>query len=103
MAAMDDMDYADMVEHTPVTTSLIEYREPGRDGELGRLVGACLTDRQADGLSMIYSFYETDHTGRSGLGNYIIADHINRAAAEGLPYVYLGYRMDETTSELQSL
>ncbi|OGS52141.1 MAG: arginyltransferase [Erythrobacter sp. RIFCSPHIGHO2_12_FULL_63_10] len=91
MASMDDMDYADMVEHTPVSTSLIEYREPGRDGEPGRLVGACLTDRQADGLSMIYSFYETDHQTRKGLGNYIIADHISRAAAEGLPYVYLGY------------
>ena len=28
------------------------------DGERGRLVGACLTDQQADGLSMIYSFFD---------------------------------------------
>lgn len=91
MASMDDMDYADMVEHTPVSTSLIEYREPDRDGRPGRLVGACLTDRQDDGLSMIYSFYDPDHIGRSGLGNYIITDHIRRAAEQGLPYVYLGY------------
>src|SRR3546814_11999362 len=80
-----------MGEHTPVSTRLIEYREPCRNGELGRLVGACLTDRQGDGLSMIYSFYDPDHSGRSGLGNYIIADHIRRAAVAGLPYVYLGY------------
>jgi arginine-tRNA-protein transferase len=92
MATMDDVDYADMVEHTPVTTYIIEYREPSADGVTpGKLVGACLTDRQADGLSMIYSFYEPEHTTRSGLGNYIILDHIRRATEMGLPYVYLGY------------
>lgn len=91
MSTMDEMDYADMVEHTPVSSMLIEYREPSVNGEPGRLVGACLTDRQGDGLSMIYSFYDPEHEARSGLGNYIILDHIRRAAAEGLPYVYLGY------------
>ncbi|GIX18972.1 arginyltransferase [Erythrobacter cryptus] len=94
MAAMDELDYADMIEHTPVTTVVTEYREPRADGRPGRLVGACLTDRQSDGLSMIYSFYEPDHPTRSGLGSYIILDHIRRAAAEGLPYVYLGYWVD---------
>ena len=91
MASMDEVDFADMVEHTPVETWMVEYREPTVDGRPGRLVGVCLTDRQGDGLSMIYSFYEPDHTQRSGLGNYIILDHIRRAAEEGLPYVYLGY------------
>ncbi|MBU6267482.1 MAG: arginyltransferase [Sphingomonadales bacterium] len=94
MAAMDEVDFADMVEHTPVTTHVVEYREPSVNGVPGRLVGACLTDRQGDGLSMIYSFYEPDHAGRTGLGNYIILDHIRRAAHEGLPYVYLGYWVD---------
>ncbi|MEP2737039.1 MAG: arginyltransferase [Erythrobacter sp.] len=91
MAAMEDMDYADMVEHTPVTSCVIEYREPTPTGEPGRLVGACLTDRQADGLSMIYSFYDPEHTAREGLGNYIILDHVRRAQADALGYVYLGY------------
>jgi arginine-tRNA-protein transferase len=91
MAAMDEIDYADMVEHTAVSSFIIEYREPSRDGGQGRLVGACLTDRQGDGLSMIYSFYDPEHEARTGLGNYIILDHIRRAAEAGLPYVYLGY------------
>jgi arginine-tRNA-protein transferase len=91
MAAMEDMDYADMVEHTPVTSCVIEYRELAPDGSPGRLVGACLTDRQGDGLSMIYSFYDPEHTAREGLGNYIILDHVRRAQADALPYVYLGY------------
>jgi leucyl-tRNA---protein transferase len=91
MAEMDEFDFADMVEQTPVKSFIIEYREPGEDGIPGRLVGACLTDQQGDGLSMIYSFFDPDHPTRDGLGTYIIADHILRAAKSGLPYVYLGY------------
>ena len=90
MAAMDEIDFADMVEHTSVSSVVIEYREPREDGGPGRLVAACLTDRQGDGLSMIYSFYDPDSE-RAGLGTFVILDHIRRAAAEGLPFVYLGY------------
>lgn len=91
MTEMDEMDFADMVEHTPVESYVIEYREPSDNGRPGRLVGACLTDRQGDGLSMIYSFFDPYHDSRPGLGNYIIMDHILRAHRAGLPYVYLGY------------
>ena len=91
MAAMDEGDYADMVEQSPVTSFVIEYREPTKNGHRGKLVGACITDQQADGLSMIYSFFLADEEERPGLGNYIIMDHILRARAAGLPYVYLGY------------
>ena len=91
MAEMDESDFADMVEHTPVSSYVVEYREPGVGSQPGRLIGACLTDVQGDGLSMIYSFYEPDIEDRAGLGNFIILDHIRRAAAQGLPYVYLGY------------
>jgi arginine-tRNA-protein transferase len=89
MVGMDDIDYADMVEQSPVNSVIVEYREPSATG-IGRLLGACLTDRQADGLSMIYSFFATDEE-RPGLGNFIILDHIARAREAGLPYVYLGY------------
>ncbi|WP_257543635.1 arginyltransferase [Sphingopyxis sp. DBS4] len=91
MADMDEQDFADMVEQTPVDSYMIEYREPTADGSRGRLVGCCLTDRQGDGLSMIYSFFDANHPLREGLGTYIIADHVLRAAKAGLPYVYLGY------------
>lgn len=94
MASMDETDFADMVEHTPVTSHIVEYREASAGIAPGRLVGACLTDQQGDGLSMIYSFYDPDHATRTGLGNYIILDHIRRSAQDGLPYVYLGYWVD---------
>lgn len=90
MNGMDEEDFADMIEQSPVDSYVIEYREPSIDGVPGALVGACLTDRQSDGLSMIYSFFEPNG-GRAGLGTYIILDHIQRAASLDLPYVYLGY------------
>lgn len=91
MAGMDEDDYADMVEHSTVNSFVVEYREPAAHGRLGRLVGACLTDRQADGLSMIYSFFDAADETRPALGNFIIMDHILRARDAGLQYVYLGY------------
>jgi arginine-tRNA-protein transferase len=96
MVDMDESDFSDMVEQSPVKTFVIEYREPSVDGRPGRLVGACLTDQQADGLSMIYSFFEPDDARRSGLGTYIILDHIIRAGRAGLPYVYLGYWVEQS-------
>ncbi len=95
MSTMDETDFADMVEHTSVSSFIFEYREPSADGVTpGRLVGACLTDRQADGFSMVYSFFDPGIADRKGLGNFIILDHIERAAEMGLPYVYLGYWVD---------
>jgi arginine-tRNA-protein transferase len=96
MVDMDESDFADMVEQSPVKTYLVEYREPSVNGRPGRLVGACLTDQQADGLSMIYSFFEPVDENRPGLGTYIILDHILRAARAGLPYVYLGYWVESS-------
>jgi arginine-tRNA-protein transferase len=94
MAGMDENDFADMVEQTPVRTYVVEYREPSVDGRPGKLVGACLSDQQGDGLSMIYSFYDVGPDARRGLGTFIILDHIIRAGRAGLPYVYLGYWVD---------
>jgi leucyl-tRNA---protein transferase len=96
MVDMDESDFADMVEQSPVKTYVVEYREPSVDGRPGRLVGACLTDQQADGLSMIYSFFEPDYPQRPGLGTFIILDHIIRAGRAGLPYVYLGYWVESS-------
>jgi leucyl-tRNA---protein transferase len=44
----------------------------------------------SDGLSMVYSFFESGEALRS-LGTFMILDHIGRARRMGLPFVYLGY------------
>ena len=95
MADMTVLDYAMMVEDSHVTTRLVEYRLQGGDLPLNRrgegpLVGVSLTDILGDGLSMVYSFYEPEMKERS-IGTFMILDHIRRAKAMGLAYVYLGY------------
>ncbi len=89
MADMSVLDFSMMVEDSHVETRLVEYRRPGKYGEQ-ELIACCLTDVLADGLSMVYSFYEPDEAQRS-LGVYMILDHIERARALGLPHLYLGY------------
>ena len=94
MTGMEGSDFADMISMSPVDTVVVEYREPAVDGRPGRLVGACLTDKQSDGLSMVYSFYDTGPDARPGLGTFMILDHVVRAAQVGMRYVYLGYWVD---------
>jgi leucyl-tRNA---protein transferase len=95
MSDMSVLDYAMMIEDSHVDTRIVEYRKPVPAGETGgrrggELIGAALTDVLRDGLSMVYSFFSPDEKGRS-LGTFMILDHIARARALGLPYVYLGY------------
>jgi arginine-tRNA-protein transferase len=95
MIDMTVLDYSMMIEDSHVQTKLIEYRRRGIDSRItgrgeGPLLAVALTDVLSDGLSMVYSYYDPDQSSRS-LGTYIILDHIARARAMGLPYVYLGY------------
>ena len=89
MSEMTVLDYAAMVEETPIATSLVEYRCKNEDGR-SELLACALSDRLGDGLSMVYSFYAPNEIRRS-LGTFMILDHIAYAAQLGLPYLYLGY------------
>ena len=90
MAAMGYYDYRAMIEDTPISTGILEVRD-AQD----RLLGACLTDWLADGLSAVYSFFDTDQEKRS-LGTFAVLWLIGRARSLGLPYVYLGYWVPES-------
>ena len=91
MAEMDLFEFAEMVEHSPVDSFVMEYRlaAPDGDGD-GRLIAACLSDVLSNGLSMIYSFFDPAERRRS-LGTHMILSHINLARRLGLGYIYLGY------------
>lgn len=95
MMEMSVLDFSLMVEDSHVETDLIEYRRRGPDTFIngrgaGPLIATALTDVLADGLSMVYSFYDPSEAARS-LGTFMILDHIERARKRGLPYLYLGY------------
>ncbi|MBK8838336.1 MAG: arginyltransferase [Hyphomonadaceae bacterium] len=92
MTEMEIRDYAGMVDASPVRTVVFEYRnriEPGPVDD-GVLQAAALTDVLRDGLSMVYSFFRPELSGRS-VGSFMVLDHIRLASELGLPYVYLGY------------
>ena len=79
-----------MIEDTPLETFMTAYRTPD-----GALVGGCLIDRLADGLSAVYSFFDPDQKKR-GLGTHIVLSLIEQARALELPYVYLGYWISQS-------
>ncbi|NCO21683.1 MAG: arginyltransferase [Rhodobacterales bacterium] len=90
MADMDIFEFAAMIEETPIRSRVIEYTRPTANPRRRDLTAVCLTDVLADGLSMVYSFYDPDQPTAS-LGTHIILDHIDIAREAGLPFVYLGY------------
>jgi arginine-tRNA-protein transferase len=90
MADMTWPDYVAMIEDTAVRTHIVEYRTPGSDRGPGQLIACILVDALADGLSLVYSFFDPNLPRRS-LGSFMILDHIIQAGLTEAPYVYLGY------------
>ena len=85
MAGMDFRDYRAMVEDTAVDSRMLELRDSS-----DTLLAACLADWSSDGVSAVYSFFAPEAARRS-LGSEMILRLIDVARNENLPYVYLGY------------
>ncbi|MBT1449371.1 arginyltransferase [Glaciecola sp. XM2] len=60
----------------------------------GSLLAVAVTDRVKDGLSALYTYYSPDFEKHS-LGKFMIMQQIYQADAMGLPFLYLGYQIDE--------
>ncbi|MBI1250171.1 MAG: arginyltransferase [Alphaproteobacteria bacterium] len=90
MADMTLLDYSAMVEESSVRTHIVEYRYTAPGPDQGELAAAALVDVLRDGLSLVYSYFDTRDTRRS-LGAFTILDHIMQARAAGFDHVYLGY------------
>jgi arginyl-tRNA--protein-N-Asp/Glu arginylyltransferase len=59
-----------------------------------KLIGVAVTDKVNDGLSALYTFFEPDLLKQS-LGTFFIMQQIQLSLSLGLPYLYLGYQIDE--------
>ena len=81
--------YQHFLLHSNVSTDLVEFRENG----VLRMVS--LVDRLLDGLSSVYTFFEPDVPGAS-YGKYNILWQIQRCRELRLPYLYLGYWIEES-------
>lgn len=91
MIDMSYEDFCNMIEDSPVDSYLVTYRLKDEMGfPRGKLLGLCIVDRLADGLSLVYSGFEPEDARRS-LGTFIILERILAAKDQDLPFIYLGY------------
>ncbi|MEE2955161.1 MAG: arginyltransferase [Pseudomonadota bacterium] len=91
MATMAFRDFQAMVEHSPIETRIIEFRDIHED-----LVGVMLADRQKDALSAVYSVFDP-RIKKRGLGTYMVLWMVKRAEELKLSYIYLGYWVKESS------
>jgi leucyl-tRNA---protein transferase len=88
-AAMDPERYAMDFAFPHPAAREVAFRDPD-DGD--RLVGLGLFDETAHALSAVFFFWDPEHA-PSSLGVANVVTLVEQARAQGLPHVYLGYRV----------
>ena len=92
----DDQDqYMQFLLQSRVNSRIVEFRDGPLDRHPGRLRMVSMIDILEQGISSVYTFYDTVSPTTS-YGNYSILWQIEQARILGLPYLYLGYYIKES-------